>query len=45
VLYAEASAANAAAIRRLARGYAQQTTAEAIHLLDTQFPWLRGAER
>ena len=23
----------------------QQTTAEAIHLLDTQFPWLRGAER
>jgi len=23
----------------------QQTTAEDIHLLDTQFPWLRGAER
>jgi hypothetical protein len=23
----------------------QQTTAEAIHLLDAQFPWLRGAER
>jgi hypothetical protein len=23
----------------------QQSTAEAIHLLDTQFPWLRGAER
>jgi hypothetical protein len=23
----------------------QQTTAEAIHLLDTQFPWLQGAER
>jgi hypothetical protein len=22
-----------------------QSTAEAIHLLDTQFPWLRGAER
>ena len=22
-----------------------QTTAEAIHLLDAQFPWLRGAER
>ena len=23
----------------------QQSTAAAIHLLDTQFPWLRGAER
>jgi|HubBroStandDraft_2_1064218.scaffolds.fasta_scaffold952814_1 hypothetical protein len=23
----------------------QQTTAEAIHVLDAQFPWLRGAER
>jgi len=23
----------------------QQTTAEAIHLLDAQFPWLQGAER
>ena len=23
----------------------QQTAAEAIHILDTQFPWLRGAER
>jgi hypothetical protein len=23
----------------------QETAAKAIHLLDTQFPWLRGAER